>query len=201
MEEPGQPLIPSSIISMKRKQIGLIALTVGSLGLIGFATIERKPDHLAYCSECGAMKVKSGWGIRSSETTLIDTTRVEQTPYSSVLENRKLVSAHSHKWLPPRQVPDPVNEFGPKVTESLEYINSPRVVSFMENLAEYGDLDMVNHWKQMTLDPQYSHVLDASLIYVNAPVTGFGDAATFRRWFQNNSAAFQARLAWLTTAD
>lgn len=187
---------------MTRKHIGFIALAAtGTAAVAGFTTIERKPDHLAYCSDCGAMEVMSSWGFRGSEKPLFETTRVEPTPYSKVLESNKLVAAHSHCWLAPHKVPDPVNEFGPEVTESLEYINSPRVVSFMANLAEFGDPDMVSHWKQMTLDPKYSHVLDTSLIYVNAPVAGFDDAASFHRWFQNNSAAFQARLAWLTTAD
>lgn len=187
---------------MKIQHIAITVLAAsGALGLAGFATIERKPDHCAFCTECGAMEVRSGWGFRGSRSSVLETGRVEQTPYSSLLESRKLVSAHSHQWLAPRQVADPVNEFGPKVTESLEFINSPRVVSFMGNLAEYGDPDMVSHWKQMILDPKYSHVLDTSLVYVNAPPNGFGDGDSFRRWFQNNSASFQARLAWLTTAD
>lgn len=147
------------------------------------------------------MEVTSQWGFRHSASSLFQSKRVEQTPYSSVLEKRKLVSSHSHEWLSPRQVPDPVNEFGPKVTESLEFINSPRVVAFMDNLANYGDAEMIQHWKQMILDPKYSHVLDESLVYVNAPTNGFNNANAFRHWFQNNSAAFQARLAWLTTAD
>lgn len=141
------------------------------------------------------MEVKSGWGIRGSETSLMETERVEQTRYNSMLQSQGLVPAHSHQWLAARQVPDPVNEFDPMVTESLEYINSPRVVSFTENLAEYGDPEMVSHWKQMTLDPKYSHVLDTSLVYVNAPPNGFSDGNSFRRWFQDNSAAFRARLA------
>ncbi len=182
-----------------------IALTFfvffGALGIVGFATCERKPDHCAYCSECGAMEVKSSWGFRGSEKAFFETSRIDPTPFSSMLNSRKLVATHFHQWISPRQVTDPVNEFGPKVTESLEYINTPRVVSFMSNLAEYGDSDMVSHWKQTTLDPKYSYVLDTSLVYVNAPTNGFGDGDSFRHWFQNNAAAFQARLAWLTTAD
>lgn len=174
---------------------------IGLIAIAGVWTIERVPDKCAFCTRCGALEITSGWTFAGFSKPLFETHRVVDTSYSSLVVAKKLVPSHEHHWLAPEQVPDPVNEFGPKVTESLEFINTPRVVSFMRNLADYGNPEMIEHWNHTILDPKYSHVLDTSLVYVSAPAAGFHNGDQFRDWFQKNSAAFQARLSWLTTAD
>lgn len=189
-------------LAMKTKVI--ISSGVALMGAIvaaGVWAVERLPDQCAFCSRCAALEITSRWTVSGIPKSLVETHRVMDTSYSSLLVAKKIVSPHEHHWLVPEEVPDPVNEFGPKVTESLEFINTPRVVSFMRNLADYGNPEMIEHWNHTILDPKYSHVLDTSLVYVNAPATGFHNGSEFRDWFQNNSAAFQARLSWLTTAD
>lgn len=201
MEKVLQPLnFTCAIMKPFRKTIIITAL-FAIVAVLAAAFIERKPDVRAFCTTCGAMETTSSWGFRSAGSKLYQTKAIAATPFSSLMETRRLVPSHQHHWLAPQDVTDPVNEYGPKVTQSIGLINTPRVIAFMSNLADYGDPDMIRHWQSMTLDPKYSYVLDPSLAYVRAPENGFSNPGDFRNWFQENSAAFQSRLAWLTTAD
>jgi hypothetical protein len=175
------------------------AVVVAATG--AWISTERKSDHFAFCTDCGAMEITSSWGVRGSDHVLFHWDRIEATPISRLFDEHKLTAKHSHQWLEPQVVPNPVNEFGAPVTLSLGLVNSPRVISFMSDLSKYGDPDMVKHWQQVIMEPRYSYALDDSLVYVASPVNGFGDKAAFQHWFQEHSATIQTRLAWLTTAD
>ena len=120
---------------------------------------------------------------------------------SELLAKKNLIDAHVHRWHEPQAVPNPMDEFGPPVIESLEFINAPRVVSFMRDLAEYGDSESVAKWRDLLLRPQYSYVIDDALRFLLVPPDGFANRKTFIAWLGGNSFALQNRIRELTEPD
>lgn len=120
---------------------------------------------------------------------------------SELLVKKKLVASHVHRWLEPQAVSNPLDEFGPPVIESLEFISAPRVVSFMRDLAEYGDPESVAKWRDVLLRPQYSYVIDDALRFLLVPSTGFANRTTFLAWWDSNGFALHNRLRELTEPD
>lgn len=159
------------------------------------------PAQDSYCLVCGARQRTHPFGLRFTSLTLFRGRRVEPTPFSALLEQEHLVSAHQHRWQPPQLVPDPLNEFGPPVPESLEFINAPRVVGFMRNVADFADPVSVAKWKAVVLQPQYSYVIDGALRYLRVPPNGFADREQFIAWWGGNAYALSNRLREQTEPD
>ena len=99
--------------------------------LICVALISPRTEPASYCDLCGARQEETLWLVRGTDATLIRTHAITPTPMSELLVTRKLVAPHLHHWRTPEAVPNPLDQFGPPVVESLEFINAPRVVSFM----------------------------------------------------------------------
>lgn len=165
------------------------------------ATISRTLKPAAFCRLCGAEQIETSWAVRGTGVSLLATDKVSATPISELLTSKHLVNSHEHQWLAPQSVPDPLDEFGPPVVESLEFINAPRVVGFLRNLADFGDAESTRHWRGILLQPQYSYVIDSALRFLQMPADGFPNREEFMPWWNNNGYALYNRLREQTEAD
>jgi hypothetical protein len=173
----------------------LVAAAVASL-------VAALPAQEAYCTICGAQQETRPYGLRfTSSHTLFTQRAVSATPFSALLEEKHLVSAHQHRWLAPRVVPDPRDEFGPPVLESLGFLNAPRVVNFMRNVADYADPVTVANWRDTIMRPSYTRVTDDALRFSRVPKTGFPDRTEFLNWWGQNAYALSHRVRQLTEPD
>lgn len=159
------------------------------------------PAHDAYCTICGAHHETRAVGVRFTAFTFFRLDRVQPTPFSKLLEEKHLVAAHQHRWQQPQLVPDPMDEFGTPVLESLAFISAPRVVNFMRNVADYADPVSVAQWKMLVMQPVYTRVIDGSLRFMQVPAEGFADRTAFLNWWGQNSFAVYNRLREVTEAD
>lgn len=159
------------------------------------------PVQDSYCTICGAQERTQPFGLRFTALTVFRSHQIRATPFSVVLTEKHLVSAHPHQWHDPRLVPDPMDEIGPPVLESLEFINAPRVVHFMRNVADYADPVSVAQWQERMLQPQTARMLDAALRFMQVPAEGFPDRTTFLTWWGQNAYAVSNRLREVTEPD
>ena len=118
-----------------------------------------------------------------------------------MLEEKQMVSAHPHQWQEPHLVPNPINEFGPQVIESVGYLNAPRVVNFTRNVADYADPASVARWQELIGRPNYSREIDGALRYLRVPEEGFSDRTTFLTWWGNSYYSVYNRLREITEPD
>lgn len=165
------------------------------------ALISPRLDPANFCEICCAREDRTAWVVRGTGVSLWKSRSVASTPMSELLAKKNLVAAHVHRWHEPQAVPNPMDEFGPPVIESLEFINAPRVVGFMRDLAEYGDPESVTKWRDLLLRPQYSYVIDDALRFLLVPTDGFADRKTFIAWLGGNGFALQNRIRELTEPD
>jgi hypothetical protein len=170
-------------------------------GILGTAFISPRTEPASYCELCSARQEETSWMVRGTGANLLRTNAIEPTPMSELLAKKHLVGAHVHRWRPPQAVPNPLDEFGPPVVESLEFINAPRVVGFLRDLAEYGDPESVTKWRDVLLRPQYSYVIDEALRFLLVPPDGFPNRAAFMAWWSSNGFALHNRLRELTEPD
>lgn len=172
-----------------------------ALTLLALALVQRAPDSLAFCELCGAEEVHGSWVVRGTAIPAWHRTRIAATPMNELLTSKGLVGAHQHCWLAPREVPDPLDEFGPPVVESLGFVNAPRVVNFMRNLSEWGDNASITQWRALLLRPEYSYCIDGALRFLQAPVDGFAAQPDFNAWWGRNGYALYNRLREVTEPD
>ncbi|PYJ08122.1 MAG: hypothetical protein DMF06_13720 [Verrucomicrobia bacterium] len=166
--------------------------------LLALALISARPEPAAFCGICCVRDARTSWVIRGTSVVLWKTHEIAPTPMNEVLAKKSLVPGHAHRWCEAQAVPNPLDESGPPVVESLEFVNAPRVVSFMRDLAEYGDSDSVLKWRDVLLRPQYSYVIDDALRFL---LVGFGDRTRFLAWWSTNGFALHNRLRELTEPD
>jgi hypothetical protein len=169
--------------------------------LVALTLISARPEPAAFCDICCACEAQTSWVVRGTTIGFWKTQKVESTPMSELLANKNLVAPHIHRWRQPQAIPNPLDEFGPPVITSLEYVNAPRVVSFMRDLAEYGDSDSVAKWRDVLLQPQYSYAIDGALRFLLVPPNGFPDRTAFLAWWGGNAFALHNRLRELTEPD
>lgn len=194
LSAPASP--PTGRLQAKKLLVpGLLA------GIMCVALISPDSEPASFCDLCGARQETTSWMVRGTDTNLLRTHSVTPTPMSELLVTKKLISAHIHHWRASETVPNPLDQFGPPVTESLGLINAPRVVNFMRNLAEYGDAESVTQWRDLLLQPHYSYVIDDALRFLLVPPSGFSDRAAFLAWWGGNAFALHNRLRELTEPD
>lgn len=170
-------------------------------GILCAALISPRTEPASFCDLCSARQEETAWMVRGTGTSLIRTHTIAPTPMSELLAKKDLVTTHVHRWRQPQAVPNPLDEFGPPVIESIEFISAPRVVSFMRDLAEYGDAESVTQWRDVLLRPQYSYVIDDALRFLLVPPSGFSDRTAFLAWWGQNGFALHNRLRELTEPD
>lgn len=112
----------------------LVAAAIASLS-------SAHPASDSYCTVCGTREETKAYTLRFTALTLFQAPRLRPTTFSALLLEKRLVGAHQHHWEAPHFVPDPLDEFGAPVLQSLEFINAPRVLNFMRNVADYADRD------------------------------------------------------------
>lgn len=165
------------------------------------SAVHREQQQSDFCQLCGTERTQTSWGLRGTALRLFATHGVAETPISALLTTKHLIEKHQHQWLAPRSVPDPLDEFGPPVTQSLDFINAPRVVGFMRNLADYGDTSSITHWRDLLLRPEYSYVIDGALRFFRMPPNGFSNHDEFMAWWSENGFLLYNRLLERTEAD
>jgi hypothetical protein len=170
-------------------------------GLLFAALLSSHSEPGRFCDLCGARQEETAWVIKGIGLNLLRTHSVAPTPMSELLAKKNLVAAHLHHWRAAEAVPNPLDQSGPPVIESLEFISAPRVVNFLRDLAEYGDAASVIHWRDVLLQPRYSYVIDDALRFLLVPPGGFSDRTTFLAWWGQNAFALQNRLRELTEPD
>jgi hypothetical protein len=170
-------------------------------GILCTALISPRAEPASFCELCDARQEETSWMVRGTGASLIKTHAIEPTPMSELLVKKNLVTAHIHRWRQPQAVRNPLDEFGPPVIESLEFINAPRVVGFMRDLADYGDSDSITKWRDVLLRPQYSYVIDDALRFLLVPPDGFTNRTAFMAWWSSNGFALYNRLRELTEPD
>lgn len=167
----------------------------------GASLVAALPARVSYCGICGARHETRGYRVRFTELALFRHAETSATPFSHLLEEKKLVQPHPHQWQEPHLVPDPLNEFGPPVLESVAFLNAPRVVNFTRNVADYADAASLAAWKEMAMQPQFSRVADASLRFSRVPEAGFANRTEFLTWWGQNAYALSYRMHQLTEQD
>lgn len=172
----------------------LVAAAVASL-------VAALPAQEAFCSVCGAREETRAWELRIARVTLREERRVNATPISTILTAKRLVGGHQHRWQPPQTVPDPMDEFGPPVVESLGFLNTPRIVNLTRDIADYADPRSARQWRELLLEPRYSYVLDGALRFLKVPPAGFADRTEFLTWWGEHSFAVYNRLREVTEPD
>lgn len=163
--------------------------------------ISARPEPASFCGICGATEAQTLWAVRGLNVNLLRTHTIAPTPISEVLIKKNLVASHVHRWLAPQVVPDPRDTFGPPVVESLEFLNVPRVVNFMRNVADYADPVTAANWRDTVMQPQYTRVIDDALRFSRVPAAGFADRTEFLTWWGQNAYALSHRLRQLTESD
>lgn len=159
------------------------------------------PAQVAYCTLCGKQQHTHALGLRFTSVTLFRSEQISSTPFSQVLVEKHLVPEHRHQWQTPQLVPNPLNEFGPPVIESVGYLNAPRVVNFTRNVADYADPASLARWQELIIRPNYPREIDAALRYLRVPEEGFSDRTAFLNWWGNNYYSVYNRLREMTEPD
>lgn len=171
------------------------------LATAGASLVTALPAQVAYCEICAARQDTHAYGFRFAKHPVFQQHSLTATPFSALVQEKKLVPPHQHLWQEPYLAPDPLNEFAPPVLESVAYLNAPRVVTFTRNVADYADPASVTRWRELATRPGYARVLDASLRFLRVPEAGFADRASFLAWWGNNSYAVYNRLREVTEPD
>jgi len=188
------------LFSARNGRIGIVA--IGIVAVITLpALITRRSAPASFCRICGAQKTQTSLAVRGTSVALFQMYRPSPTPISELLTSRNLVAPHLHQWLAPKSIPDPLDEFGPPVIESLNFISAPRVVSFMRDIAQYGDATSIAQWRGILMQAQYSYVIDGALRFLLMPPTGFASRDEFQSWWSSNGFALQNRLREQTEPD
>lgn len=172
----------------------LVAAAVASL-------IAALPARDAFCTLCGARETTRGYTLRFTRATLFERRSVCATAFSSLLTEKHLVAPHAHVWQEPRLVPDPMDELGPPVLESLGFLSAPRIVHFTKDVAEYADPVSAAQWRDLVLQPRYSYVADSALRFLRVPAEGFANRTDFLQWWGEHAFAVYNRLREVTEPD
>lgn len=159
------------------------------------------PAQDSYCTVCGTQQEMRSYGLRFTSQTLFNRRDVKATPFSALLEEKRLVAPHPHEWLAPEMAPDPRNEFGPPVLESLAFLSAPRVVNFTRDVADYADPVTIENWKETIMQPHYTRVIDEALRFSRVPAEGFADRTEFLTWWGEHAYALSHRIRQLTEHD
>jgi hypothetical protein len=192
----GSAALPAGRFQVKKILVpGLLA------GILCATLISPRAEPASFCDLCGARQEETSWMVRGTSASLIKTRVIAPTPMSELLARKNLVAAHVHRWRQPQAVPNPLDEFGSPVIESLEFISAPRVVGFMRDLADHGDSESITKWRDVLLQPQYSYVIDDALRFLLVPPDGFTNRTAFMAWWSGNAFALQNRLRELTEPD
>lgn len=157
--------------------------------------------QVSFCSICGAREETHVFGLRFTELRIFRRKQVRATAFSALLEEKKLVSPHSHLWQKPRFVADPMDESGPRIVESFDFLNAERVVNFTRNVADYADPLSAARWRELAMHPRYARLLDGTLRFLQVPTDGFPDRAEFLAWWGRNSFSVYNRLREQTEPD
>src|SRR5262249_5658137 len=109
---------------------------------------------------------------------------------------------HMHKWAAPQSLTDAELETpdAPRV-RSVGFLNTPRSVSFLRCVLEYGGEAEFTQWHAMVWQPAYAAALEPALRFSRFPEEGFAARAEFYKWWDKSSFPLFNRLHDMTVAD
>lgn len=164
--------------------------------------VQRRAPVVAYCADCALRRETHGWQLWSAPgVTLFSRQTETPTLASTALTKTRLVGTHTHHWAEPRTVRNPINLYGPPVTLSLGFLNTPQVAAFLTNLGEFADAGTAQNGLQLVLRPEYSYLVNHTLIFHKFPPRGFRDRAQFLTWWGQNAFSFYQHMREETEPD
>ncbi len=190
----------------RRIRAGLLSpwLAASLVALVAFAAlfVQRRAPVTAYCAECALRQETRSWQLWGAPGVTLFSRRTESpTLVSTTLHGRRLVGPHTHQWLEPKVVRNPLNLYGPPVTLSLGFLNTPQVAGFLANLGEFAEPDIARNGLQLVLRPEYSYLINHTLRFHRFPPRGFGERTQFLQWWGQNGFSFYAHLREETEPD
>ena len=164
--------------------------------------VQRRAPVAAYCAECVLRRETWSWQLWGAPGVTLFS-RSEETPtlVSNAVAGKRLVGPHTHRWLEPRIVRNPLNAYGPPVTLSPGFLNTPQVAGFLSNLGEFAEPDIARNGLQLALRPEYSYLINHTLRFHKFPARGFHDRTQFLAWWGQNGFSFYSHLRAETEPD
>ena len=169
--------------------------------MLGLAAVRRAEPHTDYCAVCACEHQTQSWVLRGSGRVLWTDDTVRETPVSSVLAAKKLVTLHPHRWVEPCLVPNPLNPYLGPVRLSLGFVNTSLVAALLGNVSDYADAQSTRHVCEVVLAPEYSYLINHDLRFHKFPPHGFRDRTQFLGWWQQNAYSFFDHLRDETVPD
>jgi hypothetical protein len=164
--------------------------------------VQRRAPVVAYCADCALRHETQSWQLWGAPGVTLFARHTETpTLASSALTQTQLVGMHTHRWVEPRVVRNPLNLYGPPVTLSLGFLNTPQVAAFLHNLGEFADPNTARNGLQLVLRPEYSYLVNHTLIFHKFPSRGFRDRTQFLNWWGQNAFSFYQHLREETEPD
>ncbi len=197
-------MILSVLIRRARAAAGSPILALGILAAVALPLlfVQRRAPVVAYCADCALRRETRSWQLwEAPGVTLFSRSNETPTLVSNALTGKRLIGSHAHRWMAPCVVRNPINIYGPPVTLSLGFLNTPQVAAFLNNLGEFADPDIAQNGLQLVLRPEYSYLVNHTLIFHKFPARGFRDRTQFLTWWGQNAFSFYQHLREETEPD
>lgn len=185
----------------RRNLLLWLVAALAVLSLTGWWLVRPGEVHADYCAVCACEHQTQSWTLRGSGRVLWSRDAVRATPVSTVLTAKKLVASHTHRWVEPCVVPNPLNPYQAPVRLSLGFINTSLVAALLDNIGDYADPQSARHVCEVVLAPEYSYLINHDLRFHKFPPRGFHDRGQFLGWWQQNAFSFFDHLRDETVPD
>ena len=160
-------------------------MTIAVLAIIG---MRREPLPPQFCSVCLLRQDREVWRLPFGGPTILERHHEWPTPISALLAQKQICLPHEHSWEGRRACANPLDPSAPRIVQSFEFVNVPRVVNFLRDVLNYADPDSVRRWKEVTLTLENSTLMDDALRFCRFPAEGFADRAAFMAWWSRGGA-------------
>ena len=185
----------------KRK---LVVLSIVTTAVLGTAIVIPQREHLPpkFCSVCLLRQDSLAWRLPFNGPTVFAHHQESPTPVSTLFTEKQISLPHQHSWQAERVTTNPLDPSAPPVVQSLDFVNVPRVVSFLRDVLTYADAESVQRWKEITLTFENATLMDDALRFCRFPSEGFADKRAFMAWWSRGGArALAHRIEQQTHPD
>ena len=171
----------------KRNLVALFVMTALLVG-IAIAIPQRQLLPPQFCSVCLLRQDRVEWRLPFEGPVFFERHHEWPTPVNSLLAEKRFFGPHEHCWQGALAMTNPLEPGAPAVVQSLEFVNAPRVVSFLRDLLTYADAESAARWKEITLSLENSTLMDDALRFCRFPVDGFPNQLAFMAWWSRGGA-------------